>query len=359
MEELVTNIHIHTKYSDGSGTHLQIAEAGIDANLDVIFVTDHNILVENKTDYYEKNRKKILVVVGEEIHDKKRIPQKNHLLVFGTNKELCDFADDPQNLINQVKRHGGLCFLAHPFEYDLPQFNEDDISWVSWEVNGYTGIELWNHLSELKTRSRNWLSLIFNVFFPQFYPVGPDVRTLRKWDELLQKGNKIVAIGGSDSHAIPFKKGPIFKWIFPYQYHFSVINTHLFTPIPLTGNPLTDKKIVLDALSKGNLFIGNDLPAPTKGYRFTAQGLGETAQMGDSIELHNGVTFQINLPIIAECLLIHNGKIIRTWHDTQYCTHIAVEPGVYRVEVYLNYLGKKRGWIFSNPIYVLQNGRIA
>ena len=30
----------------------------------------------------------------------------------------------------------------------------------------------------------------------------------------------------------------------------------------------------------------------------------------------------------------------------------ATEPGVYRVEAWRNYLGRKRGWIFSNPIYV-------
>ena len=34
------------------------------------------------------------------------------------------------------------------------------------------------------------------------------------------------------------------------------------------------------------------------------------------------------------------------------CTHITTEAGVYRVEVYRRYLGKRRGWIYSNPIYV-------
>ena len=30
----------------------------------------------------------------------------------------------------------------------------------------------------------------------------------------------------------------------------------------------------------------------------------------------------------------------------------ATEPGVYRVEAWKSYLGIKRGWVFSNPIYV-------
>jgi hypothetical protein len=34
------------------------------------------------------------------------------------------------------------------------------------------------------------------------------------------------------------------------------------------------------------------------------------------------------------------------------CTHITAEPGVYRIEAYRRYLSKRRGWIYSNPIYV-------
>ncbi len=30
----------------------------------------------------------------------------------------------------------------------------------------------------------------------------------------------------------------------------------------------------------------------------------------------------------------------------------ATEPGVYRVEAYIRYKGRRRGWIFSNPIYI-------
>jgi hypothetical protein len=34
------------------------------------------------------------------------------------------------------------------------------------------------------------------------------------------------------------------------------------------------------------------------------------------------------------------------------CAHTATLPGAYRVEAYIDYLGLKRGWIFSNPIYI-------
>ena len=74
--------------------------------------------------------------------------------------------------------------------------------------------------------------------------------------------------------------------------------------------------------------------------------------MGDELTSKGGVTLQIHLPRIAECVLLKDGKPVRTWHKHDLCTFIATEPGIYRVEVYIQYLGRRRGWIFSNPVYV-------
>ena len=46
MHEAVVNLHMHTRYSDGTGTHRDIAQAAIAAGVDVVIVTDHNILVQ-------------------------------------------------------------------------------------------------------------------------------------------------------------------------------------------------------------------------------------------------------------------------------------------------------------------------
>jgi hypothetical protein len=74
--------------------------------------------------------------------------------------------------------------------------------------------------------------------------------------------------------------------------------------------------------------------------------------MGGEISAKNGVTLQIRLPQRAECRLLRNGEVIKTWDDRETPAHITTEPGVYRVEVYIHFRGKRRGWIFSNPIYV-------
>ena len=105
-------------------------------------------------------------------------------------------------------------------------------------------------------------------------------------------------------------------------------------------------------MANGRCFIGYDLPASTKGFRFTAQGKEQSVTMGEEINSEGGVTLQIKLPEPGDCRLIFNGKLIKKWTRHQVCTHITTEPGIYRVEVYKRYIGKNRGWIFSNPIFV-------
>lgn len=354
MEELVVNLHIHSIYSDGTWPHKKIAETAIQAGLDALIITDHNILVHDLEGYYQSKGKKVLMIIGEEIHDKLRDPQKNHLITFGQLEEMCTYANNPQLLINKVKDSGGLTFLAHPFENPLPQVNEIDITWEDWNIVGFTGIEIWNHLSELKNVSKNWLQLLFNVFFPAQYGKGPHPLSVNKWDEFLSKGKRIVAVGGSDAHSLEMKKGILKRLIFPYLFHFKSVNNHIIIPTPMTGNHLLDKKAVIEAFRKGNSFVGYDLPAPTKGFRFYAQGRNQTAIMGDEIAIDSSVTLQIRLPEPVECRLVHNGKVTQTWFDQDICTYTTKQPGYYRVECYINYWGRKRAWIFSNPIYLRQ-----
>ncbi|MCB0119045.1 MAG: PHP domain-containing protein [Anaerolineales bacterium] len=352
MHEIIVNLHMHTRYSDGSGLHKDIAAAAFKAGVDAVIVTDHNILVQGFEGYYKDRNKKVLMLIGEEVHDQGRDPQKNHLLVFGANRELATFAENPQNLINQVREAGGICFLAHPDDPEAKAFNETDISWEDWSVQNYTGIELWNALSELKTVVPTKLHGAFYAFFPAFVAHQPIPNTLATWDELLATGNKVVAIGGSDAHALHMHMGPLHRVIFPYEFHFRSVNTHALLSGPLTGDVTSDRSLIYKAFAAGHCFVGYDMPAPTKGFRFSAQGKERTAVMGDEISAKNGVTLQIKLPAAAEIVLLKDGLPLKKWKNQQSSTHITAEPGVYRVEVYRRYLGKRRGWIYSNPIYV-------
>lgn len=352
MHEIKVNLHMHTPYSDGHGSHGVIAQAALQAGIDVVIVTDHNVLVKGPEDYYKNGDKRVLLLVGEEIHDQVRNPQKNHLLVFGIDKELAPLAYDTQKLIDTVTQAGGLAFIAHPVDPAAPAVGEGDISWVDWQVIGFTGIELWNGLSEFKSRLRSKLHAIYYAYNPHRIAQGPFKTTLQKWDELLAQGKRVVAIGGSDAHALPASLGPLRRTLFPYEFHFHGINTHLLLADPLSGEVSEDRTMILQAIKQGRAFVGYDLPASTMGFRFLAHGKERTAQMGEEISSKYGITFQIRLPQRVECHLIKDGKVIKTWTKRETCTHISAEPGVYRVEAYILYKGQRRGWIFSNPIYV-------
>jgi len=352
MHELSVNLHMHTVYSDGTGVHRDIAEAALKAGVDTVIVTDHNVLVGGAEQYYKRGAQRVLLLVGEEVHDQARQPQKSHLLVFNASREMATFAPDPQALIEAVRRAGGLAFIAHPHDAPAPIIKETGITWEDWHVQSFHGIELWNALSEIKTIIPTFLHVLFYIYLPRFIGNGPQPETLKLWDELLGKGQRVVAIGGSDAHALHYRKGPLRATVFPYEFHFAGVNTHLLVPTPLSDDIEQDKRMIYEAFAAGHAFVGYDLPAATKGFRFTAQSKNQNVIMGDEITNDGGTTLQVWSPQMADIALIKDGQVIKSVSGRQALTHITTDPGVYRVEVRIKYLGKRRGWIFSNPIYL-------
>ncbi|MCK5793546.1 MAG: PHP domain-containing protein [Anaerolineales bacterium] len=352
MLEIAINLHMHTRHSDGTGTHQDIAEAAIKTGLQAVIVTDHNILVQDQEGYFAMGEDSVLVLVGEEIHDNNTQRRNNHLLVFGVDHEMADLAQNTQELITKIDQVGGLSFLAHPIDPAAPKFNQGDFSWDKWDVTGFTGIELWNGFSEFKTRLKSNLAALWYAFNPSRIARGPIPETIMIWDRLTAAGKKIVAVGGSDAHAMHANLGPVKRTVFPYQYHFQSVNTHLLLPENLSGDLNRDKSLIYDALRQGHAFIGYDLLHSSRGFRFTGTGIGVNAVMGDEISVDDGITLQINLPRKAECILIKDGQPVKRWQDKKICSYSATGPGVYRVEAYQPFLGRRRAWIFSNPIYI-------
>jgi hypothetical protein len=352
MPEISINLHIHTVHSDGTGSHQEVAEAALDSGLDAVIVTDHNILVQDQEGYYTQGEKRVLVLVGEEIHDNNTPARNNHLLVIGAGKELVGMADDTQRLVNTINELDGLSFIAHPIDPAAPKFNQSDFSWDKWDITGYTGIELWNGFSEFKTRLKNIPAALWYAYFPKLIARGPIPETLAIWDRLTSTGNRVVAVGGSDAHAMHRNLGPFKRTVFPYRFHFKSVNTHLLLPTELTGTLETDRGLILGALRAGHAFVGYDLPFPTTGFRFTASSGEEKAIMGDEIPFQSGTILASKLPLPGECILIKDGKKIKKWPNRTRVKYEVPAAGVYRIEVYFPYRGRRRGWIYSNPIYI-------
>lgn len=354
MYEYVGNMHMHTIYSDADGTHEDIARAAIQTGLDFVVVTDRNIWINGMDGYRYLGEQRVLLLVGEEIYDQTRSPQKNHMLVFEAGKELSHLASQTQSLLDAVYKTEGLSFLAHPVDSAAPAIREPDLSWVDWEIDGYSGIELWNAMSEFKSLLKNLLAALYYAYRPERIAHGPFPETLKRWDRLLISGKRVVAIGSSGAFPYKIKLGPFRPLILPYQIHFKTINTHILTDRPLTGNVEEDRHILFDNLRQGHCFIGYDLPASTRGFRFMAQSDQGEIMMGDTTRLRFGITLQIQLPQSAEVRLLRDGKEIRHWPSKRNTILTVTKPGIYRVEVYIFYKGKRRGWIFSNPIFVTE-----
>lgn len=348
MYEYVGNIHIHTKYSDGEGLHAEVAQAAAHAGLDFLVTTDHNVWVQGCEGYYGK----VLLLVGEEVHDVRRIPPANHLLAYNAESELATFAPDPQGLIDEVNRCGGFSYIAHPYEYASPISHDlMAISWENWEVTGYTGLEVWNYMSEFKALLRGPLSAIFFVYFPAWGIRGPFRAALRKWDELLAQGKRVAAIGNSDAHANPYSLGPLHRVVFPYEYLFRCVNTHILVERPFNGVLEHDKALVYEALRAGRTWAGYDLPAPTTGFRFVARSGNDEATLSQELVRAGATVFEVQTPYSADIRLVYNGRVVARARGKA-LKHTTAEPGVYRVEAYRCYRLARRGWIFSSPIYV-------
>lgn len=74
--------------------------------------------------------------------------------------------------------------------------------------------------------------------------------------------------------------------------------------------------------------------------------------MGGEVPWQQGIRMIVTCPRRALIIVRKDGRLYAKFLGFS-CLHELREPGVYRVEVFLTgKLGKRRAWIFSNPVYV-------
>ena len=344
--EYVGSIHLHTTSSDGAATHEEVCRIASQAGLDFLIVADHNVLVQGKDGWYGD----LLLLVGEEIHDTERVPEANHYLALDIKEDVFPYASSPQAVIDKVSAQGGFGFIAHPFEHSPPFTGEAELPWVDWGVTGYTGLEIWNYMSEFKSYLHNLRRALLFIFFPSAAITGPFPETLAKWDELLRH-RRTPALAGTDVHGNTYRLGPLRRAVLPYEHCFKALRTHIFAPEPFNGELQHDKHLVYQALKDGQCFIAYDAIGDARGFSFSAQSGREQVSMGAEIPLREGAQFEVRSPLPADLRLLKDGQLAlrKTGRALRYR---AQETGVYRVEAHRRHLFKTRGWVFTNPIYV-------
>jgi hypothetical protein len=345
--EYTGSIHLHTSASDGAATHFEVAQLAARAGLDFLVVTDHNVLSTEAEAWYGD----VLLLVGEEIHDTTRVPEANHYLALNIKSHVSAVGSSAQQVIDGVNSQGGFGFIAHPFEHSPPFTGEPELPWVEWGVRGYAGLEIWNYMSEFKSYLHNLKWALLFILFPHLAMTGPFPETLAKWDELLSF-RRTAAIAGTDAHGNTYSLGPLRRAVLPYEHCFRALRNHIFTRTPFDGTLEHDRGLVYDALKHGRSFIAYDALGDSTGFSFQATGGPTTARMGEQLHLSREATLEVSSPLPAELRIVHNGEAIAETHGRS-LRHTVKESGVYRVEAYRTYLRKRRGWVFTNPIYVL------
>lgn len=346
MFEYVGSVHMHSTFSDGTGEVPDIAKFADEVGLDFIMLTDHNTL-RAMHEGFEKWFGKTLCLVGCEINDKEN---KNHYLAFGIDKAFST-RTPAKKYVSEVKELGGIGFLAHPHE--KRQHKEHPAyPWVEWDTEDFTGIEIWNHMSEWVenlTEDNKYRSFLH----PLRTIIAPPKETLKVWDEISLK-RKVIGIGGIDAHAHKYNLvGFLEVEIFPYKVLFKSIRTHVLLDKEIKkGNSTKDvetaKWQIYNALKDGRCFVANDYVAESKGFRFFADHNNKKFQMGDTVPDHKNIKLNVLLPgQKSEIKLIGNGKVLETSNGID-AEFIVNKKGVYRVEVF----NEDRAWIYSNHIRV-------
>lgn len=348
MVEYVGAIHMHSVFSDGTGKCDDIAKTGSEAGLDFLILTDHNTL-RAKKEGFEKFYGNTLLIVGCEINDNNNL---NHYLAFGIDK-LPPRRISTQDYVDFVNEQGGIGFIAHPNEKRTSMPEHPPYPWTEWNAKNFTGIEIWNHMSE-------WMENLteenkYNSFIHPLRTItAPQNITLKIWDEL-NLNAKVVGIGGVDAHAHKVNLLGFFEVeVFPYKVLFKSIRTHVLVDKKIAHDNTNEnieqtKKIILKSLKEGNCFIANYYRGDARGFRFFAESGNQIFQMGDAITTAESIKLRVVLPgPSAEIKLICNGKLFDsvTGHDAEF---MISSKGIFRVEVYL----ENHAWIFSNHIKIL------
>ena len=326
MHDLACVVHLHSTYSDGTGTVPEIARAARHAKADVVLLTDHDNLRAKDN--------------GEEVSPK----GGNHYLAFGLDEHVRHRGRSAAEICEAVHDGGGFGFAAHPWSKGSERFKSRarGMPFRDLDCQALGGVELWSFATDTGESLRSIPEMIRFIARPGHVLRHPPERNLRGWDELCRE-RPTTAVGGLDAHQFGKRIGPFVPLrLMSYRRSFRYIRTHVLTEEPLSGELEHDRRQVFDALRGGRCYIAVDAIAPAKGFRFWAEGDGDRVEMGGEAPA-GGWTLRVELPAEAELRVLRDGEQIGSRPEQR-----AEEPGVYRVEAHRD----DRTWVISNPIYL-------
>lgn len=335
-------IHIHSTYSDGTGTVEEIARAAKKAGLSWIIITDHNTM-KAKEGFYDG----VCVIVGYEITPE----DENHYIALDIKTPISPELP-PLEFIQEVKNQGGFGFIAHPDGKISRKNSYRCLRWSDWCIRDFGGIEIWNYMSNWADtyHEKNPFKSAYSFLFRNKVLSGPTREVLNWWDELNNEKQEIIpAIGGLDAHAFNIKKRFITVKVFPYENMFkSIINfIHLDEAMP--SDFQGQRKAILNAVKTGkNIIMNSAWKNKSDSPLFYIQSEEKKAYGGESVELVECSKLMVELPLKSDIKIVHNGNVVLQ-KEAKKLEFNALQKGKYRIEAYY----KNHPYVFSNPISVI------
>ena len=318
-------VHVHSDRSDGAGSVSEIAAAAHDVGLDFVVMTDHGHLDALATDEY---RNGVLIIKGGEISTR-----AGHLLTLGIDAPKFRFDGDPAKVLSDVLELGGFAVVAHPLSRAAEQ---------AWTYDGPLsagGIEVINAATGLQ-RNR-WRTItgaaatLINRRYGLLRALAHIRPALELWDRMPEA---VVPIAGADAHGgIGAGNGRFLR--FPtYEDIFALFSNHVELEQPLTGDATMDAALVLHGLRSGRGFVALDGLAEASG--FSMRRHGSQLAVSSSIDA-------------CRFVLLRDDIEVARAKGPRWSAELS-EPGIYRVEVFLERahpLHASIPWIVSNRIY--------
>jgi hypothetical protein len=343
LHDLACVVHLHSTYSDGTGTVPQIARAARRSGADAVLLTDHDTLEaqdRGQAGWYGP----VLLLVGEEVSPKGR----DHYLAFGLDRTIDHMGLSGAQICEAVRDAGGFGFAAHPFSRGSPRFKRlaRAIAFKDLDCPALEGIELWSFATDSGERVSSIGGALRFIASPQRFLDHPPAENVEAWDRLCQ-AKRVVAIGGVDAHQFGVRVGPVVPLrLMSYRRSFRHIRTHVLCREPMTGDLEHDQAQVFAALRQGRCYLSVDSVASPKGFAFWADGPAGTVPMGGEAE-GEGWTLRAMLPSPARIRILRDGRELVD-REAPVIARPAEGPGVYRVEAHRG----GRTWVMSNPIYL-------
>ena len=339
MQEYVGSLHLHSCYSDGSGTLREITAGARRAGIDFFVLTDHDTL-KPRDDGWEGWHDGVLVLPAVEITCRGR----SHVVVLDAGHVTGLRWKPLRRTLFDLQNQGGRAFVAHAHPAHIMGISLKAGELHDWEVPGFTGVELWSFMHDICNGLTPWRAPTFLYTWAKSIR-GPHPGTLAHWDRITQV-RRFAAVGSLDNHAIAV---PVLgKQFLSYEEGFRTLRTHVFSE-PWAGRR-EDARLLVDALCEGRGFLALDLLADARGFTFEADTPDETLLMGQERPYRGPTRLRVRSPQPARLRLLENGKPVA---EAQAATleHVTDRPGVFRVEAYLG----GRPWVFTNPVYLRAN----